>query len=267
MPVASGKRRRDSARGGKPKSTGVQAVRGSDGATKPLKRPSSFEDLFGGGIGGNLLHPDYDRTEVYAWFQKRHLKGRHLIDDDGFYRHGDHEWKVPYGVRVALNTSLVYAQIVVKYPFYATWVSPKTGNRLKKNFTSLVTAIHFCATKAQYVDPNCAVAAKVAGYDIPPKLRGKLPTKMRGGKMHYWCPYCMDARRFRRAEGEFYALKKFWNNEKERWDWKEVKLAIIRCTYCGVSNQDQKFRRSNQPYEVRKIKKGVRRVRKTKRRR
>jgi hypothetical protein len=228
------------------------------------RKPESFEDLFGGGDSGNLLHPDFDREDVYAWFQNRHAKGTKVIGDDGVYRTGEHEWPVPYGVRIALRTRLTYNQIVVKYPFTATWTSPKSGRRLKKNFTSLIGAIKFCTTKAQYVDPQCSIIARVVGYDVPPKLRGKLPRRMRGSKMHYWCPYCMDARRFKRGEGEFYAMKKFWNDEKQRWDWKEVKLAILICTVCGISNRDSKFRRSNQPFEVRKIKQGVRWVKRRK---
>jgi hypothetical protein len=169
---------------------------------------------------------------------------------------------VPYGVRVALHESLVYNQVAVKYPFYVAWRSPKTSLRHKKFVSCIPAGIHLIATRLQYVDSEAYIVSRTVGYNVPPKLRGKFPRRM-NGKQVYWCPGCMTARSFRRVvpAQEFHAMKKFWNTEKLRYDWKDVPLALLRCTHCGTTNRDSKFRNSNQPYEVRKIKKGVRRVR------
>jgi hypothetical protein len=81
----------------------------------------------------------------------------------------------------------------------------------------------------------------------------------------------MQPRRFKRAEPDesFYADKKFWNDEKGHYEWKNVKLALLRCTYCDISNRDTRFRASNQPVEKIKLpaKGRARRARQTRRRR
>ncbi len=265
MSVASGKGRRKGAGGKSPDPTRVRGLLRGDGIQTRLKRPSSIEDLYGGGYGGNLLLGEYGRGEVYAWLQKRHSKGRNFLDDRGNFNVNGHSWHVPYGVRMALQSPLSHSQLVNRYPFYVTWVSPKTGKRLKKYFMSMAHAIAFIAEKAQYVDSDASIVAR-HGIDIPPKLRGKLPRK-KDGKMFYWCPCCMTERRFRRTGEEFFAMRKEWNDTKARYEMKDRKLALLACTVCGITNRDHKWRRSNQPWETRKIKKGVRRVKRTRRRR
>jgi hypothetical protein len=229
-------------------------------------RPTSVEDLF----TGTRLKAIYMTDDVYAWFQKRHKKVRPLIDEAGVFhtRDGEHEWKVPYGLRIAIKEPLKYTQMVNKYPYYVTWVSPKSGKRLLKYFMSIPHAIEFIASKAQYVDEDVCVVSR-HGYYIPRKLMGKFPRKMGPKKLtHYWCPRCMQPRRFRRVEGEtFYAMKKEWSNEKSKYVWKDRELALLRCEVCGITNRDTKFRASNQPLEVRKIKERVRRIKKTRKRR
>lgn len=234
----------------------------------PARKPSTVEDLYGGGESGNLIHPDFDRPDVYAWFQRRHTKGLRLIDEDGFYRRDDHEWKVPYGVREALKVRLVYNQMAVKYPFYVTWVSPKTGKRHKKYVSCIATGIQLIATRLQYVDPEAAVVSRTVPYHIPPKLRGKFPRRMNGKQM-YWCPCCMAPWSFKRARpfAEFFAMKKHWSEEKGRYIWVDRRLALLECGFCGITNRNSTFRGSNQPYELRHIKAGVRRVKKAKKRR
>jgi len=220
-----------------------------------MARLESPADLFGGGYTGNLLAPEHHTGKVYAWFQKKHRFGRTLIDDEGYYVSGEHEWKVPYGVRQALATPLIHAQIVSQFPFAVTWT--KDGRRYKKKVMHLISGIHLITTQVQYTDPDASLIARTSGYSIPAKLRGKLPREM-NGHMVYWCPCCMDARRFsRRDDRTFYAQKKFWSNEKERYVWKEVKLAVLYCRVCGISNQNYRFRSSNQPYEKVVIKRGV----------
>jgi hypothetical protein len=209
-----------------------------------------LDKLFGGGVSGNLLNGYYnDDPRVYQWFQNRHRKHNHLIDGAGVYHYGGHVWKVPYGVRVALNTPLYHSQMSHRYPWYVTWVSPKTGKRLKKFFPSLPAAVHFIATRAQYVDPQAAVVSR-HGYRIPTKLAGKLP------KPWKWCPCCMNARKFYRTypERQFNAMRKEWSEEKQRYVWKERRVYEMHCRVCGITNRNTKYRHANQPWEIRRFK-------------
>jgi hypothetical protein len=245
-------------------------------ATNPARRdmatqvrPRTAKDLFGAGDLKRFLLPEHETPKVYAWFQKRHVEARTSIDENGVYhsRDGEHEWRVPYGVRQAMTVPLIHGQIINKYPWYVTWVSPRTGKRYKKRCMHLVSAIDLIATRVQYVDSKASIVSRQVGYTVPPKLRGKFPRPMNGGKMHYWCPFCMDARRYRRDRGgrTFYTNKKFWSDEKQHYVWKEVHLATMMCVVCGCTNQDHRFRVSNQPYEKIRVKKGVRRIRRRRR--
>lgn len=257
--------------------SGMRGLSKADGAA-----PRTLEDLFGGGDNGNLLQGRYHTEAVYAWFQRRHSKGLHLIDEDGYYRRvgrddRTHEWKVPYGVRYALTQSLVPTQISNRYPWMVTWRSPTTGKRLFKKFTSLPHAIVFVAERAQYVDPHATILCR-NHMDIPPGLRNKIPSPWK------WCPRCMKARKFKRvykSTGDpevFYATVKTWVVTKYKrvkgkkdlvavghFTYPERKLALMHCTVCGCTNRDQKFRRSNQPFHTTKVKKGKTRMRRRKR--
>jgi len=216
-----------------------------------------LDKLYGGGVSGNLLNSYYNGDpRVYHWFQTRHKKHNHLIDDDGIYHFEDHEWKVPYGVRVALSKPLVSSQMSHKYPWYVTWRSPKTGKRLKKYFTSLPAGIHFITTRAQYVDPQACVVSRL-GYYIPTKLAGKIPLPWK------WCPCCMTARKFYRTypEQQFHVIRKEWSDEKQRYIPKERRVFVMHCKVCGITNRNMKFRNSNQPWELKRIRAKVRRVR------
>jgi hypothetical protein len=73
----------------------------------------------------------------------------------------------------------------------------------------------------------------------------------------------MQPRRFRavRPLQEFYAMVKVWSDEKKRYKWVDRKLRLLECQYCGCTNRETVFRRSNQPWEIRKFKRGVRRAR------
>lgn len=226
-----------------------------------LPRPRSIEDVYGGGGTGRLMKAGYEDL-VFPMLQKRHAQPR-PIDDDGWYRTPDpdaeplmHEWKLPYGVRVALHNPLRRAQMMVRYPWYVTWKSPTSSKRLRKNFGSLPASIHFVATATQYVDPKACIVSR-QGYDIPPKLRNKLPSPWK------WCPCCMQARKFYRVYPEitFYALIR----DLETGERKERKLKLCECRVCGITNQNNIFRRSNQYWLVRRFKPGARRARRKKR--
>jgi hypothetical protein len=221
--------------------------------------PRTVDDLFD---SAGKLRMEYDREDVYAWFQRRHQKGLRRIDEKGYYHSGEHRWRVPYGIRIALDERLLWTQMVNKYPFFVTWVSPKTSKRLRKNFMSMVHAIQFVTEQAQYVDPEASVVSK-HGFYIPRKLMGKFPRRMGpADKLHYWCPRCMQPRRFRKTGEQTTVMKKFLDDKGDP-EWKVVKLSVIICVVCGISNRDAKFRASNQPLEVRRFKRGVTRARRS----
>jgi hypothetical protein len=232
--------------------------------SKQVRPKLRREDLYGGGDNGGLLQGKYQTEKVFAWFQKHHQQSRTLIDDKGYYHRGDHSWRVSYGVRYALNHPLRHVQMAVQYPWFVTWQKPspseaETAVRYRKKFMSLVSAIDFVATKAQYVDPSAAVVS-VHGYDIPPDLRGKLPSPWK------WCPRCMTARKFRRVrpQQEFFAHVKVEKENsrtgRSEWVWVDRRLALMQCPVCRCTNRDPKFRRSNQPWTIRKFRQGARRA-------
>jgi len=169
-----------------------------------------------------------------------------------------------------LKEPLTTGQMNNRLAWYVTWVSPRTGNRLKKHFMSPWVALEFIATKAQYADPHVALVSRQRQYDVPARFRGKFPHKQpfRGReRTWYWCPCCMQPRRFRgtKEKQEFHAMVKTWSEEKRRYVWKERKLRLLHCSYCGSTNRMDAFRRSNQPWEVRKFKRGARRARRRRR--
>jgi hypothetical protein len=218
---------------------------------------SNLDQLYGGGVTGNLLNGFHNGDpRVYQWLQNRHKKHNHLIDEEGIYHFEEHSWKVPYGVRVALQRPLVSSQLSHRYPWYVTWRSPKTGKRLKKFMPSLPSAIHLIATRVQYVDPQACVVSRL-GYHVPTALAGKIPAPWK------WCPCCMTARKFYRTypEQQFFADRKEWSEEKQRYTHKERRVYELHCKICGITNRNLKFRRSNQPWERRRIRSKVRRVR------
>jgi hypothetical protein len=226
---------------------------------QPTRKPASFEEFYD---EKGRLKAMYETEAVYAWFQKRHAKGNLLIDPDGWYRRNGDEWKVPYGVRAALAAHLNLQQVVHKHPFFVTWVSPKTGKRLRKEFGSIANAMIFVAEQAQHVDPEASIVSK-HGFYIPTPLMGKFPRHMGPQKkLHYWCPRCMQPRRFRRTGQVFEGSKKLWSSDREQYVWKNVKLAVLECVVCGITNRDGRFRASNQPVEKRRFKRGVRRAKK-----
>jgi hypothetical protein len=150
--------------------------------------------------------------------------------------------------------------------WYVTWISPRTGQRLRKHFMSPWVAIDFIARKASKVDPHAALVSRTHAYDIPAKYRGKVPYRQEykgRTRTWYWCPLCMQPRRFHAMNPpqEFHAVVKVWSDEKQIYIPKERKLRLLECSYCQCTNRDSVFRRSNQPWEVRAFKRGVRRAR------
>ena len=233
---------------------------------KLRKHVRRLSDLYGEGVSGNLLQGRYGTEKVYAWFQQRHRRGRSLLDD-GVYRSGNREWRVPPTVLACVELPLSNNQMSNRLAWYVTWISPRTGQRLKKYFMSPWVAMEFIATKAVRVDPHAALVSRTRPYYIVPKYRGKLPHKDAQGRTWYWCPLCMQPRRFKAVQPtqEFYAMVKKWSDEKARYIWADRKLRLLECSYCGCTNRESTFRRSNQPWEVRKFRKGTRRAKRRRR--
>ena len=165
--------------------------------------------------------------------------------------------RLPIGLEQALHLPLVWVQIVNRYPWKVMWVRTVDGRRVRgeKLCQSLGAAIIIQRQVAKKV-PNATVVSRTRGYDIPPSLRGKLPSRW------YWCPRCMKPRRYTRDpdNATFYVVKKVWSDEKQRYIWKERKVYVLRCPMCNCTNRDPIFRRSNQPWEIKHLKRGATRV-------
>lgn len=232
----------------------------------PPPRIPPVEELYGAGETGRLLRGEYtDRKDIHAALQRRHEKGMALINGKGYWVQGDKQWKVPLGVREAFAATLTHGHLMNKYPFYVQWRHPdgNGGYKVKKrSCTSLGSAVSFITMRAQAVDEEAFVVCKL-GFYAPIRLLGKFPRKLADGRLYYWCPRCMQPRRFRVSPtgGTFYADKKYWSEDKDHYEWKNVKLALIECSHCGVTNRDPKFRASNQPVQKTRIKPRKTRVR------
>lgn len=214
----------------------------------------TLSDVFGAGETGRLLLTDYSERKVGVLKSRDLERTLKLIGDDGHYRRNGYNVKVPYGVRHALQQPLVHTQIVNKYPWAVIWKG-KDGCPRRKLCMTIISAIEFMAL-ARRKGVRASIVSRQRGYDIPPKLRNKIP------KPYKWCPFCMDARKYRRVgdDHKFSALRKEWSEEKQRYVWKERKIYLMRCEVCGLSNREITFRRSNQPWEVRKFKRRARRA-------
>jgi len=198
------------------------------------------------------------KPKVERLLQRRHRPSP-ALSDDNIYHTGDHEWHVPLGLAYAWRNPLRRWQMVVLHPWYVTY-HDANGRRHKKEFQALPHAVHFVASRAQYTDPHAAVVSKHT-YDIIPQLRGKLPRKHKG-VTYYWCPLCVTARPFFAVTPErtFYTMKKV-QTDSGRYRWTDRRMRVLACRVCGCTNQNHTFRRSNQPWEKRTFKQGVRRAR------
>ena len=240
------------------------------GRTKrPSRKLPPVEELYGGGVGGNLMLGEFtQREDIRDAIQRRHEKGVGYIDEGGYWQQDGKRWKVPYGVRVAFRAKLTFSQMAVQYPFYVQWQHPGRNGAAPRTLTrscmTLGVACNFITQHLTNVDSEAFIVVK-HGFYIPTPLMGKFPRKMGDPpRTHYWCPRCMQPRRFKQRDPAnpqtFYADKKFWSDERGGYVWKNVKLALISCTHCGITNRDPKFRASNQPVEKVRIR-GTRRRR------
>jgi hypothetical protein len=165
--------------------------------------------------------------------------------------------RLPVGLEQALHLPLVWVQIVNRYPWKVMWVRTVNGQRKKgEQLCSSLGGAIIVQRKVARIVPNATVVSRTRGYDIPPQLRGKLPPRW------YWCPRCMKPRRYQRDpdDATFYVVKKQWSDEKQRYVWKERRVYVLRCPMCNCTNRDPVFRRSNQPWEVKRYKRGATRA-------
>lgn len=214
--------------------------------------PRTIDDLFGGPKGRVLLGK-YHATKYERILEKRQRTAMKRVleaDLNGY--------KVPIGIKLAHRTPLLHNQKVHRWPWAVRWKG-KDGEWRERKCETLIGAVLF-HRKAVKVTKTATIISRCRGYDIPPELRNRIP---KGWK---WCPYCMKPKKYRRCTPEetFFALVKEWDPDKERYVPKERKLAVMRCPTCGNTNRDAIFRRSNQPWEIRKIKQGASRVKRRK---
>lgn len=202
--------------------------------------------LYGGGYTGRLLNPEYNRPKVYAALNKRHeAQAKQILEADW------NGYKIPIGIRHALEGPLIHVQIVNQYPWAVTW-QMSSGMWRRKLFGSLAHAIVW-HSKAIQKNPTASIISRQRAYDIPPELRGRIPLPWK------WCPRCLKPRKYKRlVDQTFFAEVKVWSEEKQRYIWKVRKLQVMQCPWCRTKNTDPIFRRSNQPWEIKKLKRGAR---------
>lgn len=170
---------------------------------------------------------------------------------------GDEDYKVPTGVRMVAKVPLTPGQLAHRYP-WAVVVTAR-GRKRRKLCTNIghAVSVHKELTLKGY---TAYIISRSRGYDIPAAYRGRIP------KPYVWCPRCLAPRRYERQYLDtgrpetFSALRKEPRETKGGFEFKDRILHLLRCPICGSTNRDPAYRRSNQPWETRRIKKGARRV-------
>ncbi len=209
--------------------------------------PATIGELY---LNGKLRNEYLQHGPVDRVIQRLHRRAGEAVEDKD---------SLPPGLQQAIKLPLIWVQIVNRHPWKIMWVRTDEKGRKRKGeklCTTLGGAI-LEWRRIKRLAPNATVISRARGYDIPPSLRGRLP------KGWVWCPHCMKPRKYKRGETEqkFSVLKKQWSEEKGRYEWRERMVYLLICPLCGNTNRDQVYRRSNQPWEIRKFKKGVRRAR------
>jgi hypothetical protein len=229
--------------------TGAEAMLAVRDARDSVPLPSNIGGMY---EDGKIKSEYIDHRPAEAALSKLHKKSRRLIPE---------EVELTPGLIQAMKKGIEWNQIAYREPWAVMWVRVRDGKRVKgrKNFTSLGAAIAFWGTVKPTI-PTATVVSLRRSYDIPSELRGRLP------KSWAWCPRCMVPRKFQRDEDErwFYAFKKV-KTSKGGYEFKERKVVYLLCPMCGCSNRDPAWRRSNQPWERRRIKRGVHKLRKSQR--
>ena len=205
--------------------------------------PSTMAELY---TPEGRLRAEYnEHRPAMRAIQRYHKRTGEAVSSNG---------RLPSGLEQAIHLPLVWVQIVHRYPWKVMWVRQVDGKvkRGEQLCTTLGGAI-IIQRKVAKVVPNATIVSRTRGYDIPPELRGKLPPRW------YWCPRCMKPRKYARDPNDatFYTIKKQWSDDKQKYVWKERKVYLLRCPMCLCTNRDPVFRRSNQPWETKRYKRGV----------
>ena len=211
--------------------------------------PATVGEMFDGPRIREEYNAHRPAVKALTRYQQRAAQAAMGMGRDGY--------KVPYGVRIALQSELFHVQIIHRHPWAVVWFA--AGKRYYSRQVTLAAAVqlHRKLVVDHGVPPaKATIISRSRGYDIPPKLRGKLPAPWK------WCPRCMKPRKFRihPSGQEIEVQRKEWSNEKRRYVFKQRKVRLIHCPVCGTTNRDNVYRRSNQPWEIRKFKRGVRRA-------
>lgn len=218
--------------------------------SKQRPRVSAAEEAFD---GNGLLRSEFQMTDMEDKLEARQRRSAQLAADV------DGEYTPPLIVELVMHHDFVHAQFTHKYPWAVVWFDQRGGRQMKKHET-LGGAVLF-HRRILPVRKTATVISRARGYDVPYKYRGRLPGAWK------WCPYCCKPRKYHRREPQevFFAIVKVWSESKGRFEHKERKLAVMECPVCLRTNMDHIFRRSNQPWERKRLKKGAHKARKVRR--
>jgi len=209
--------------------------------------PARVGDLYDG--NGRLRTEFMEHGPAERAIQKLHRRAGEAVPNQD---------ALPVGIQQALHLPLIWVQIVSRYPWKVMWVRHDSTGRVRRGelkCTTLGGAIYEWR-RIRKLAPNATIVSRARGYHIPPELRGELPPRW------YWCPHCMKPRRYQRDPDNrtFTTNKKVWSDTKGRFVWVERKVYILVCPMCHNNSRDPIFRMSNQPWETRRFKQGVRRA-------
>lgn len=173
------------------------------------------------------------------------------------------DYKVPMIVEIVRKFPVIYGQVAHRRPFVVIWIMRDEDGHRKKHYKFCANIGAAVAFHKQIVDrvPNATIVSRARAYHVPPLLRGKLP------KPWLWCPRCCKPRKFVvSGDGSqtFFTMKKEWSDEEGRYVPRERRVRLIECPMCGFTNRDPVMRQSNQPWEVRRFKRGVTRAKRRK---
>lgn len=169
---------------------------------------------------------------------------------------GENGYHIPPNVEMFNEAGYVWNQVANQKP-WAVYVLVD-GKRKRRRCNNLYEAVLYHRT-IHKTHPSSGIVSMGRAYDIPSSLRFK---KAKLPKRFKWCPYCGTFRVYIRVlpEQRFFTQIKRWDEKKKQFIWVDRKLWLTECQLCGNTNRDSIFRRSNQPWELRKIKKGVKRI-------
>jgi hypothetical protein len=165
-------------------------------------------------------------------------------------------YQIPANVEIFNNQGFIISQVSNQRP-WAVFVLVN-GRRKRRLCNNLYEAVAY-HKKISGKYPASGIVSRSRAYELPASMRLKVHRLPRRFK---WCPYCGAFRVYRRVypEQRFYAQVKRWSESKKRYDWIDRHLWLTECQLCGNTNRDSLFRRNNQPWELRHIKPGVKKV-------